>query len=237
MYFCYWSPLLLTSPEAMSHHRGGGLIVPRGNPVPAAPNSTEATVWARGPHWYEAQRLNGVLKVYGGFLLGRRSLGVYRATSNVNGSLAAPQRVDDVGLRTHGKVNQGDAPGQGGCAVGGLGTTDVRVGLDVPSEWLLGQFSLLGEPRWGPPAAAAARGRARVPRSHGVAVMLQNQDENRNVWSTLQWSAAVNGASVLELDPADGRLKPLLDDSPWLPGLQLAIDAGGARVFVLERAK
>ena len=42
---------------------------------------------------------------------------------------------------------------------------------------------------------------------------------------------------MLELDPADGRLKPLLDDSPWLPGLQLAIDAGGARVFVLERAK
>ena len=47
-------------------------------------------------------------------------------------------------------------------------------------------------------------------------------------------ASQVNASTVLELDPLDGRLKPLLDDSPWLPGLQLAIDAGGARVFALE---
>eukprot|EP01050_Picozoa_sp_SAG11_P048569 SAG11_NODE_26053_length_350_cov_1.075697_1_plen_116_part_11 len=107
--------------------------------------------------------------------------------------------------------------------------------------------------------------------------MLQNQDENRNVCSTLVWDtrlvrtcrlrhspptsptrsptyeyllctyfrasacltwlggqAQVNASNVLELDPLDGRLKPLLDDSPWLPGLQLAIDAGGARVLALQ---
>ena len=54
-YFCYWSP-------DQVFKQGGGLIVPRG--------TANATVWQRGPHWYEAQRLNSVLKIYGDFLLG-----------------------------------------------------------------------------------------------------------------------------------------------------------------------
>ena len=64
--------------------------------------------------------------------------------------------------------------------------------------------------------------------------MLQNQDENNNVWTTVEWLPSVNGSAVLELGPVDGKLKPVLDDSPWLPGLQLAVDAGGARLLVVE---
>jgi hypothetical protein len=63
----------------MTHHRGGGLIVPRGQPIPGP--GVEATVWAKGPHWYEAQRLNSILQVFGRFLLGRRSMGVWRGRS------------------------------------------------------------------------------------------------------------------------------------------------------------
>ena len=60
------------------------------------------------------------------------------------------------------------------------------------------------------------------------------QDENRNVWTTLRWAAGVSNGTVLELDSVQGVLRPLLDDSPWDTGLQIALDAGGARLFVLK---
>jgi hypothetical protein len=38
--------------------------------------------------------------------------------------------------------------------------------------------------------------------------------------------------SLMELDPRTGTLALVKDDSPWSPGLQLAIEAGGARLLV-----
>ena len=67
--------------------------------------------------------------------------------------------------------------------------------------------------------------------------MLTNHDENRNVWSTVAWADFINGSSVLELDPVHGVLAPFRDDSPWQAGTQVALDAGGARLFVLQRQK
>ena len=44
----------------------------------------------------------------------------------------------------------------------------------------------------------------------------------------------MDNATVLELDATQGELRPLLDDSPYEPGLQLEVDAGGARVLVVK---
>ena len=43
-----------------------------------------------------------------------------------------------------------------------------------------------------------------MPPGYHVALVLQNQDENRNVWSTVSWASWVNTTSVLELDPQHG---------------------------------
>eukprot|EP01052_Picozoa_sp_SAG31_P032444 SAG31_NODE_3559_length_4123_cov_2.145129_2_plen_493_part_00 len=85
-------------------------------------------------------------------------------------------------------------------------------------------------PRWGP----AVTERPAVPSTHSLALLVQNQDENRNVWSTVGFSAFINTSSILELDPGHGVFAPFLDDSPWEAGLQLAIDAGSARLLVLQ---
>ena len=52
----------------------------------------EPVVYQRGPHWFEAQRLNSLLKIYGNFLLGRKSVGVYRASSDT--TVGVPYHVD-----------------------------------------------------------------------------------------------------------------------------------------------
>ena len=38
---------------------------------------------------------------------------------------------------------------------------------------------------------------------------------------------------VVELSRDDGREHPLMDDSPELPGIQLSLGAGDARLFLL----
>lgn len=112
MYFCYWSP-----DHAFS--LGGGLIVPQG--------SAKHTVWARGPHWYEAQRLNSLLKIYGGFLLGRRSIGVFRASSN--GTAATPR---------HAEYDASAGASVADCAIATLSNSGLR-NFDTPASWLIGQ--------------------------------------------------------------------------------------------------
>ena len=174
MYFCYWSPDHVFS-------LGGGLIVPQG--------SAEHMTWARGPHWYEAQRLNSMLKIYGGFLLGRRSIGVYRASSN--GSAVAPRHVE------YNALANASAPD---CAIATLSNSGLR-NFDKPASWLVGQFDARSAPRWGPPAVQ----RLAVPPTHSVALLLNNQDENRNAWTTVSWSLFVNTSSILELDPIHGK--------------------------------
>eukprot|EP01043_Picozoa_sp_COSAG02_P028136 COSAG02_NODE_1691_length_11296_cov_7.891757_13_plen_128_part_00 len=91
------------------------------------------------------------------------------------------------------------------CVITGLSNSGRRSGLDRPASWLLGQFSLTETPRWGPPAGA----RLSVPPGYQIALVLQNQDENRNVWSTLSWASWVNTTAVLELDSQHGTLKSL----------------------------
>lgn len=214
-------------------------------------------VWQKGPHWFEAQRLNSLLLIYGRFLMGKASTGVWQADSN-NGTKGTPYRVDTLGLPTS-TATSDDADASSSqtstCVVRSLSNSDVRSGLDPPTKWLVGQFNLAERverhhrrrqpdsgyfptpsPSPSPPSSRSASA-SPLPRPRStrqVAVMLQNQDENNNVWTTVEWLPSVNGTTVLELGPVDGKLKPVLDDSPWLPGLQLALDAGGARLLVVE---
>ena len=86
-----------------------------------------------------------------------------------------------------------------------------------------------------------------------TAALLQNQDDRLTSWptvtfastaataaaattakSTAKLSSGGEGAGVLEVSPTSGQEGPLLDDSPAMIGLQVRIESGGARLFILE---
>lgn len=65
-----------------------------------------------------------------------------------------------------------------------------------------------------------------------TAVLLCNYDHNYTTWPTVAFT--VPDDKVIELDAADGKEKPARDDSPLgIAGLQLSLDAGEGRLFLL----
>ena len=70
-------------------------------------------------------------------------------------------------------------------------------------------------------------------------VLVVNQDDRFSLWPTIRLAemAVVGDQPVAsEVDPVHGTEAPVLDDSPELPGLQLLIRAGHARLLVLPKA-
>jgi len=66
------------------------------------------------------------------------------------------------------------------------------------------------------------------------AVLINNYDHNYTSWPTVEFDAP--DAQVIEVDAADGKEKPARDDSPLgMPGLQISLDAGEGRLFLLPR--
>ena len=63
------------------------------------------------------------------------------------------------------------------------------------------------------------------------AVLLNNYDYNYTTWPTVEFD--VPDDKVIEVDAADGKEKPARDDSPDMPGLQLSLDSGEGRLFLL----
>ncbi len=64
------------------------------------------------------------------------------------------------------------------------------------------------------------------------AVLITNYDHNYTTWPTVEF--AVPDKDVIEVDGADGKEKPARDDSPLgIPGLQISLDAGDGRLFLL----
>lgn len=63
------------------------------------------------------------------------------------------------------------------------------------------------------------------------AVMLQNYQFAYTAWPTVTFDAP--SGSVLEVSKSDGQARPVVDDSPDMPGLQLSLDAGEGRLFLL----
>ena len=67
------------------------------------------------------------------------------------------------------------------------------------------------------------------------AVMLTNYHFAYSAWPTIVFDA--DPATVVEVSPETGKEVPVVDDSPAMPGLQLSLDAGEGRLFLLPAAK
>lgn len=65
------------------------------------------------------------------------------------------------------------------------------------------------------------------------AVLLNNYDHNYTSWPTVEFDT--NGKDVLEVSPKDGKEIPLYDDSPAIPGIQISLDSGEGRLFILPQ--
>ena len=66
-WFCYWTP------PGAPYATDGGIITPKRR----ASNASGPVVFKRGVHYAHAQRINGVLRVFGGFLLRAASTGIF----------------------------------------------------------------------------------------------------------------------------------------------------------------
>jgi hypothetical protein len=66
------------------------------------------------------------------------------------------------------------------------------------------------------------------------AVLVQNYHFAYSAWPTVEFDAAP--AAVLEVSPVTGEAAPVVDSSPDMPGLQISLDAGDARLFLLPAA-
>lgn len=62
-------------------------------------------------------------------------------------------------------------------------------------------------------------------------VLLNNYRYAFTAWPTVTFAA--DSAGIVEVDQQTGREVPLLDDSPDMPGVQLSLDAGGGRLFLI----
>lgn len=65
------------------------------------------------------------------------------------------------------------------------------------------------------------------------AVLLNNYEYRWTSWPTVTFDA--DPAQVLEVDPETGKEEPVRDDSPDTEGLQLSLDAGEGRLFLLPK--
>lgn len=63
------------------------------------------------------------------------------------------------------------------------------------------------------------------------AVLLNNYHFAYSAWPTVEFD--VDASKVVEVSPGTGREEPVRDDSPDMPGLQLSLDAGEGRLFLL----
>jgi len=63
------------------------------------------------------------------------------------------------------------------------------------------------------------------------AVLLNNYHFAYSAWPTVEFD--VDAAKVIEVSPKTGREEAVRDDSPDMPGLQLSLDAGEGRLFLL----
>lgn len=63
------------------------------------------------------------------------------------------------------------------------------------------------------------------------AVLLNNYDHNYTTWPTVEFDAP--DKDIVEVDQSDGKEKMARDDSPDMPGLQISLDSGEGRLFLL----
>ena len=64
-------------------------------------------------------------------------------------------------------------------------------------------------------------------------MLLNNYRFAYTAWPTVVFDA--NSATVTEVDQKTGQEVPVIDDSPAIEGLQLSLDSGGGRLFILPQ--
>jgi hypothetical protein len=67
------------------------------------------------------------------------------------------------------------------------------------------------------------------------AVLLNNYHFAYSAWPTVEFD--VPSAQVIEINPVTGKEDPVRDDSPAMPGIQVSLDAGQGRLFLLPAAR
>lgn len=67
------------------------------------------------------------------------------------------------------------------------------------------------------------------------AVLLCNYDANYGMWPTVKFDLPDD--KVVEVDQSNGKEKIVMDDSPDTPGLQLSLDSGEGRLFLLPATR
>ena len=110
------------------------------------------------------------------------------------------------------------APPPAACPILGLAETN-----GAPNgTYLVGIFSV-------PTEEEEERG---VDASQHTGVLVQNQRFDIEVWPTVALRDGV-AAQLREIDPSTGLLRRVRDDSPGMPGLQMALGPGMARLLVV----
>lgn len=175
------------------------------SPVDTFPPSTAA--FTRTTQWYLAQTVNVELRHFGDALFPARSEGVWRPHLE---------------------------PVQGATIVAALNETDAT-GAFLPQSqthaaYLLGEFSF-------PPGACQDTTTGKATGTGGVAVdravLVHNQRPDFSAWPTVSLFSSVPVALLREVDPATGEIGPVRDESALLPGLQVSLQPGRARLLLL----
>jgi hypothetical protein len=63
------------------------------------------------------------------------------------------------------------------------------------------------------------------------AVLLNNYRHDYTAWPTVEFDTETS--QVMEVSQKDGQIAPVIDDSPAMEGLQISLDAGEGRLFLL----
>jgi hypothetical protein len=177
LYFCYWTPTGSTFQWA------NAILTPRA--LPGQPLSS--AVYMPGPHYFQVQRINAKLRVYGDFLLRAQSALVLLANGTGTSNVTVPP-----------------TPGAGPFI-----TTLGGAGAGASWSALLGVFT--------------------SPPQRSQAFLLHNQDPDTPLLVAV---GLAPGAVPYEVDPVQGTLAVALDDAPGMPGWQVNLDPGDARLFV-----
>lgn len=64
------------------------------------------------------------------------------------------------------------------------------------------------------------------------AVLLNNYDFAYSSWPTVTFEAPAE--KVFEIDPETSEARPVIDDSPAMEGLQISLDSGAGRLFIIQ---
>jgi hypothetical protein len=204
LYFVNWP-----DPDPKLFGYGDALIVRKASPTAGGVSGASIRVsdYIPGHHMEEVKRINSIVLAYGKYLLRAASTAIFHlpAAAADGGSHAAALNASRILDDLSGGCDCASSPGGQGCNL-------LLQGFEHCGHYLVGEFRL-------------ADGRP--------GLVIHNQDPDGAQWPTVALHYGISYGQVLEVDPVHGTLAPVLDSSPLLPGLQLRLAPGMARMFVV----